>query len=542
MSHTQGSTKQERFILLSASLLLIVIAFIQCFRTMHDLAWAYDRDFDRDLAFINNSLNGHFGLDPAYQGQYLWYNPLLFAFETFLTKLSGLPPNIIITRAGMYLNLLGPVTFFLMVWRLVNLRVATAALLSYLFLAAGNIEGSGAATYSPWLYPVTFAQFFFYIDVLLCYKAFRTGKYGWFALLGAAIGLTFLAHTAPAVIIILMLLLIQGKNFWQAFRQKNNPANRRYFLQGVVVFIPFLVINLPFLYYIIGKYHLQIVNKFIVDWRPTAMQWANWKMLVSDNWSFSLLIAAIGFFWAYRNFRQRPQRAIFVNWFLVTVVMYIYTTSISGVRDKFHIQLPQTVPNYHYFFYLKALQSVLYGFGLVWLLDSILRRITTVRASPLYASLFAQVMISCAFAYYPWYCQRADFADRRESSLEKARKVDRVEMYHYLVNRVPDDKVILCPEQESTFPVLASGRKMVCVSILWSNPYVDFQKRLQDDSVMLHYIETGQPATARHLFDEYKVSYVFLPNDQAAPATKATSLLGPPVMKDAKFTLFPVLR
>jgi hypothetical protein len=541
MLKTNDPSKVEKIILLSASLIMLVIAFIQCFRTMHDLTWAYDRDFDRDMAFINDSLDGHFGLDPAYQGQYLWYNPLLFSLETMLVKLTGLPANIIVTRAGMYLDLLGPITFFLMVWRMVNLRVATAALLSYLFLAAGNIEGSGAATYSPWLYPVTFAQFFFYLDVLFCYKAFQTGKYSWFVLLGVSIGLTFLAHTAPAVIIILILILLQGANFLRAIKQKQNSAIGKYFLQGIAVFIPFLLINLPFLYYIIGKYHLNIVNKFIVDWRPTAMQWVNWKILVSHNLSFSLLIAAVGFVWVYRKFRSQPQRAIFVNWFLVTVVMYIYTTSIPGIRDKFHIQLPETVPNYHYFFYLKALQSVLYGFGLVFLLDLLLRRITVSKPA-LYIQLFAGAILLYAFVYYPWYCKRADFVDRRKLSLEKANKLYRVEMYDYLVHKVPDDKVILCPEQESTFPVLASGRKMVCVSILWSNPYVDFQKRLEDDSVMLHFVETGQPASARHLFDDYKVSYVFLPNDQAAPAAKATSLLGPPVMKDAQFTLFPVLR
>src|SRR5579859_7084273 len=173
----QNPGKSERFILLTASFIMLVIAFVQCFRTTHDLTWAFDTDFDRDMAFIQNSLDGHFGQDPTYLGQYCWYNPLLFSIEAILVKLTGLPINIVVARAGLYLNLLGPLTFFLMAWRLFDLRVATTALLSYLFFANGVVEGTGAATYSPWLYPITFAQFLFYVNILLIFKAFSSGKY-----------------------------------------------------------------------------------------------------------------------------------------------------------------------------------------------------------------------------------------------------------------------------------------------------------------------------------------------------------------------------
>src|SRR5579871_4376558 len=146
-----GLERKQRLLLLGASFLMLLMAFIQSYRVMHDLTWPFDTDFDRDMAFVQNSLDGHFGQDPIYAGHYLWYNPLLFSIEAGLVKLTGLPVNIILARAGLYLNLLGPLSFFLMAWGLFDLRVATASLLSYLFFAAGSFEGTGAATYSPWL-------------------------------------------------------------------------------------------------------------------------------------------------------------------------------------------------------------------------------------------------------------------------------------------------------------------------------------------------------------------------------------------------------
>ena len=539
MQGPNGLEKKERLFLLTASFVMLVIAFFQCFRTVHDLTWPFDTDFDRDMAFIRNTLDGHFGQDPTYSGQYLWYNPLVFSIEAMLVKITGLPINIIVTRAGLYLNLLGPLAFFFMSWGLFNLRVAATALLSYLFFAAGNIEGSGAATYSPWLYPVTFVQFFFYVNILLCYKAFNTGKYRWFLLLGFSIGLSFLGHAAPALIIVLILLSIQAGNCWRAWRDKNYPALRRYFLQGFVAFVPFIIVAFPVLYYIVGKYHMHIINKYIVEWRPDSMYWNNWRLLLRENISVSLVIAVIGFIWFYRNFRQRLPRLIIFNWLIISIGMYLYTSCIYGIREKFHIQLPETVPSYHYFFYLKALQSVFFGFGLLALVDLVLGYIVK-PASPLYTGLLALILLVCAIGYFPFYKDRIDFSMRRRLSIDKGQDKDRIDAYNFLVSKIPDDKVILCPEPHSTFPVMASGRKMVCVSVLFSNPYLSFEQRYLDDSAMLRFLRTGEPASARQLFDDYQVSYVFLPNNEAKQYS--SPLLGPLVMKNDGYSLFSLRR
>jgi len=147
---------------LAACLVMLIVAFIQCYRTVHDLHWASEPDFDRDIAYIRGMLTGHYGQDPNMAGQYMWYNPLLFVCETVIVKITGLPINIVVARAGAFLNIINPIVFFIVVVKLFDYKVALASLLCFLFLVSGNLPCWGAATYSPWLISDTFVQF---IDV-----------------------------------------------------------------------------------------------------------------------------------------------------------------------------------------------------------------------------------------------------------------------------------------------------------------------------------------------------------------------------------------
>ncbi len=153
--------------------IMLAMAFYKCYQTTHDLNWAYDTDFDRDMAFIHGNLEGNFGKDPNYLGQWLWYNPLLFSIETVIVKVTGLPANVVVTRAGVYLNMLAPLAFLAMLLAFFDKKIALGGMLAFLFLSVGNIPGWCGATYSPWLYPVCFVQFIFYLNLIFFYKAYQ---------------------------------------------------------------------------------------------------------------------------------------------------------------------------------------------------------------------------------------------------------------------------------------------------------------------------------------------------------------------------------
>src|SRR5690349_68782 len=79
-------------------LALLVLAAIQCYSASAGIQWFFDTDFYRDMSCVRQNLHGAFGKDPAYLHEYLWYNPLLPAIETFAAKITGLPLNILFAK------------------------------------------------------------------------------------------------------------------------------------------------------------------------------------------------------------------------------------------------------------------------------------------------------------------------------------------------------------------------------------------------------------------------------------------------------------
>lgn len=540
--------KEQRTGFIAASIALLALAFFQCYRITHDLHWAYDTDFDRDMAFIRNSLEGNYGKDPNYIGEYLWYNPLLFSIETFIVKTTGLPINVVIARAGIYFNILGPIAFFIMNCYFFGYRIGLAALLSFLFLASGNLVGTGAATYSPWLYPCCFAQFMFYLTIIVCYKAFTKQTYAWFFLIGIFLGVCFLAHAAPAFLIILILISIQGTSMFRSAREKNYQALKKYFAQGCATFISFVVVSSPFLYYVAGKYHFHIINKNIFEYQSELLIWWNFFPLIKANLSVAFVVSIIGFIWFYKNFHQSVIRKIILNWTYISAFMLGYTILLPGIHAKLHIPLPDTVPSYHYLHYLKAVQSVFFGFGFVYLFKQICRFIQTrIRktdkepSASLTNAIFILAIIIWAVAYFPVYKNRKDFSELRKESLIKENSLQKMQAYEYILGNIPSEKVILCEEQYSIFPVMATGRKLVCVSILFSNPYTDFGKRYADVNAMLAYLKTNQPGDSKKLFDHYNVSFALLANSEINKDTQSP-MLGKIIFKNDMFSLFAVNR
>lgn len=524
-----------------ACIVMILAAMVQCYRTVHDLHWASEPDFDRDIAYIRTALNGHYGQDANYAGEYMWYNPLLFLSETLIVKLTGLPINIVVARAGAFLNILGPVFFFLMVAKLFDYKAALAALLSFLFLAAGNLPCWGGATYSPWLISDSFVQFLFYINIILCYQAYSTQEMRWFILLGASIGVTFLGHSAPTILIILIMVVLQSQNIVSAIKQKQYKAITRYVLQGVITAIPFLLCAFPFLYFVWGKYDFHFVNRAILECAPGIFARKESAKLLEANITFSLLIAVIGLYWFYKKYRNKLVRRIIFSWLVITVVMYLYESAVPTIDRLAKIHLPDTIPAFHYFFYLKVLQSVFFAFGFicilqqlsVWLIKYAKRKIYFTHST----GLFVGAVVLYAIIYYPIYIHRADFSEARAEAIAKGKENDKIEIYHFIEKNVPLNNVLLCEHDLSLFPVMPTAIKMVSVETFFSNPYISYDRREADRDSMLSYLSNFRPANAGKLFNNYKVSVVLLTNKDYAKYKTPSFATNKVLFRNDSFTL-----
>jgi Dolichyl-phosphate-mannose-protein mannosyltransferase len=528
-----------------AFIVLLGLAFVECFRVSHDLYWPFDGDLYRDMSSVQTILDGRFGQDPSYLHEYIWYNPLLSWIETGIVKVSGLPVQIVIARAGIYLNILGPVFFFGMCRRFFDPRVALASLLSFLFLCSGNLDGEMAATYSPWLFPSGFSQFFLYLNLLLVHRAFTKQQYGGFFLLGAFIGLSLLSHAAAAVLIILLVTVLQSGNIARAWKQNDYAQIQKYILQGLATLVSFILVALPILYYVVGKYHLHMINRELSESREGIFAWNRSWDLLKENISVSLLVAGIGFLWFCKNFRSSLVKRMFLCLVFIDIGMYLYTMALPMIHKKLHLNLPDTVSSFHYFYFLKALQSVFFGFGLLYGLGLLANRLQPFLQKRFRVRtnfdrlLIAAVLISALF-YFPFYTKRYDLATLRGLGEQAQADTGRIETYRYLVNQLPPESVILCEDETAIFPVMASGRKLVVASIIFSNPYVDFVKRYSDRDSLLLYLKTGRPGSALPLFNQYQVRYILLPNAELDQYKTALPLFGSVLFHNSAYSLFAI--
>jgi hypothetical protein len=532
---------------LAAFIIMLLAAFIQCYKTVHDLQWANEPDFDRDIAYIHGMLTGHYGQDPNMKGQYMWYNPMLFVLETIVVRITGLPVNIIVARAGAFINLLSPVAFFFLAVKLFDFRVGLAALLSFLFLVNGNLPCWGGATYSPWLISDTFSQFLFYITIFFCYKAFTEQKLFWFIIFGASLGLTFLGHSAPVFIIILIMISIQGQKVVKSLWAKEYANVGKYFLQGIAAVVPFIIVSFPFLYYVYGKYHFHFINHEILECAPGVFARRYTLELLRLNVTFSLIISVIGLIWFYKKFENHILRKIIWNWFFICLVMYIYESAVPTVDHILHITLPDTIPAFNYFFYLKALQSIFFGFGFIFLIKWLYNWIKS-RNKGFKARFSDNLIIACvllyALVYYPIYIKRSDFTELRQQAIDKGNEKDKIAVYDFIEKNIPLDNVLLCEHGLSLFPAMPTGIKMVSVETYFSNPYLSYVQRESDRNEMLSYLTSGGPATAQRLFWQYKVSDILLENADFANYQNPTFAESKVIYKNSSYTIlsFTILK
>jgi hypothetical protein len=542
MMPSNGIPKREKIAFIVACVLMLGLACFQCYSAAKDIHWFLDPDYYRDMACVQQNLSGNFGKDPSYLGAWLWYNPLLTGIETLVVKVSGLPLNLAFAKMGVWLNLLAPVTFTLMLATLFDWRVAAAGLLSFLFLASGNHYTFDAATYSPWLYPGSFTQAIFYLNVIFCYKAFTTQRISWFLILGAMLGISFLGHTAPTVLIILIMVILQTGNLVKSLREKDYTATKRYVLQGLGASLLFILFSLPLTYFIVGKYHLKFINRIPFEFVEELFIFRNLPTLFRMNFSVALVVSLVGLVWFYRNSRQPVLRNIFLAWPLLAVILFVYSTAVSSLDRNYNIHLPGTVPAFHYFFYLKAAQSVFYGFGLVFLLNLLFGRIKALHSEPTRSRMISLAILLCAIIYYPFYRNRQDFVFFRTQNLLEDRETDKIATYDYILNNVPQEQVILCEENTSIFPVLATARKMVSNGITYSNPYLDFWQRENARNSMLSLLKTGQPVSAKKLFDDYEVSFVLLSNANFREPASLPGFDSRLIYKNGSYSLYCIKR
>lgn len=313
---------------------------------MEGLTWAASVDFHRDAAFARTVLEGHYGEDPIYLGGSLWFTPMIGWLEASGVWLSGLPVDQVIVQIGAYSNLLAPIAFFIMVWYFFGPVRAVVSSAIFLFFIIGQEPGWAVPTYSPRLIPVSFCQWFFYIEVILLDRAFRTTRIVPSMLAGAGAGISFLAHAAPAVMAVLLIIVFTLRSVVLAIWRKDGTYGWPRMRASLAAGAAFIICSLPLTKILVGEYGMHVVNRAYILYNYYALTLRNKELFVYHNLSVINLVALIGLWLLVKRKiadttgRLEMARWILLAWFGLAVVLTAYSYMVSVLETQFGIKIP----------------------------------------------------------------------------------------------------------------------------------------------------------------------------------------------------------
>ena len=494
------------------AIFMLALAFNAGVRNTHDLTWPPYVDQERDASFANSILDGHYGDDPLYSGEAMWFTPMLFTLEAYAVKLTGVDMQLLQARAGAYWNLLGPICFLLLAWRWFGSSIALVALAAYLFVMPGQEPGWALSSYSPWFLPMSFSQGFFYLMLLGLSWAFHSTSWKKWAVVGTGAGLLFMSHAAPAILIVAFIAIHILSSMISAWRKKEKGLARRYLLIGIAAGAAFILVSLPLTWYVIGEYMLDQKNPkpAAFTYEPLSLRHAH--VFLYHNVSLLMALGIAGLVLLYRG-KESKARTLMLWWVGMTAALavYAYTAVVLGV--KYQIKIPTSVPAFHFYAYLKAALALSTGIAVVWFLRWAVVRYD--RNAPEQSiqkrssAIIIGLVVVGTVLLYPTNANRSGLINTRTFSLIRMADTDAMDMYHTLRSRLPWEAVVLCDEQMSMWVLMASARKTVATNASMANPYVLPAPRKKARTQLLSALERPTPDTRKYL-DEYGVTHVLV--------------------------------
>jgi hypothetical protein len=551
----QPTSGRETLCLRLAFLLMCSLAFVPCLRATGDLDWPYDIDIFRDIAHAQTIQDGSFRDDPLFLGETLWYNPLVPALVAGVAGVTGLPVHRVYTRLGTYVNLLAPITLYLLVASLLGEWTALASAFAFLFVIGLSSPSWLSPSYSPWLFSANFVQALFYLTLLVCLKVLRERSYRAHLQAGLGLGVTFLGHAAPAVILAVILTVLGLEELLRPGRH-GKPAGSPWqvIARYALTFTVALLVSAPFLASIVGHYHLHVRNQAPSSFTPEVLDIAHLSsFLPRTPFAFAITAGVImGVLGLYRRPPTPREGRIYFLWLGASLVLLVYGVLVHTMRAR-GIHLPNLVPASHFFFYLKAAESLLLGCGIVYAGHALAERIrawrpdrTTRSPSPmpshpgqLSAGLTAGLIVVSLLAWYPRYLHRSDFVEYRREAVAWERWQDAA-AFDWIRQHSQTHDVFLATDRPSLFLVGTAGRKVVAAGNFHSNPYVDWYQRDADRNRMLRSVAEGDRRQFQQLASQYRVTHVLLEGDERQAVSPRTASFLHPEYTSEKLTIYGV--
>ncbi|MFL6604092.1 MAG: hypothetical protein ACJ8R9_22570 [Steroidobacteraceae bacterium] len=458
-------------------------------------------DTYRDAGFVQGFMDGNLSGDPSIEGAKRYYPPLLHALAALVASIAHTQPLQLLVGAAPWVNLLIPTTFFLMVRRLIDAAAAAIATVLLVCFDGTLLPPWMAASYSPWHSVPALTQALFFCCVWLLSARAQRGRFGDAFLIGSMLGLVFLAHTVPALI--LAVITAAAAVSTQGMRMRTVAW------VGTVALTAILW-SLPFMMPLLTTYHLKILSPagaFTDDlFDPSRIP----KRVIAACLPGLGALALLGWnYWRARPFGRTvaPATVVILGVWILLPLFFIVRHFACGVGGTAAVCTTFVVPVHHWMFYAQSALACVFGYVVV----SGLAPQTGPRAAanPTAASFATVVAASGAFALA---CAVLSFRPTdqamRERALDMRNRVD-LELYQWMLRSTPPDTLFVTDistngvHDSAALAVLAAGRKSVALPFTYSNPYIDWQTRKQHEEAYLAAALSGKDSgTLCHLLGE----------------------------------------
>jgi hypothetical protein len=409
-----------------------------------------DPDTVRDLGFIQGFLDGNWFGDPAIAGAWRWYPPLLHGVAALVVGGLRLPLFAVWLHAGAVLNLLSPLTFYLMHRRLIGAWPAVVATAVFVLFDSVVMPSDATAGYTPWTLTPALVWPAFFGSVWLIADRVQRLRMVDAALIGTALGLVFLAHTVPAV-------LLSGITVAAALA--THGRGRRTWIWLALVAGVELAWAAPFLLPLVAAYHLHIANLGPGAWVHPAL--SDPATIVPN--AFGVL--ASGWLLIRREQLPRGSAAILAAWIGLCVLFlgrhYACAGRIDGVCGVF------VVAAHHYHVYLQAAWASVGGVVLARLWVRGRRQ-----------DLVPLTILAGFVGLLGFFSKADDIEFRRLGSTRPELILDRA-AYDWIIARTqPGDLFVTALPVEgadmgpAAATVMAAGRRLVAPPAFHTHPYV----------------------------------------------------------------------
>ncbi len=443
------------------------------------------REWDvlRDISIAQSLEDGCYPEDPSLGGEISWYNPLTGGLLALIRSLNGQSLMRIAVVSGPVVNLLAPAGFYLITALLFGHAAALAGLCLFLFGKDGASPSYWTCAYSPWLLAPLYSMGLMFLTLAVYKHALEKKTVGWFMTAGLLLGISFLAHTAPAIVAGSTMLLITVTEIRHAGREENPPIRpRRLLFWFLLALLTAFFVSLPYTGPILWRYQFQVLNPWPSLYASQHVELQNLPGQIKNALSLRNGIALFGLVQLWPHRRKLAVKLV-VCWGTVVFALLIQHYAWQALKLE-DIILPAIMPGHHAAMHLAAWRTLLFGVGIVaigTLLGRIFKSLTAFvsvssclhQALPgITAGILALASGICLYLNNP-YSGRIDF-QAPEGTAHYDLYERHVPLYEWIRDHTPPQAVFLCLDENLGIKtVMPAGRKLVNPMLLYFNPYVD---------------------------------------------------------------------